>query len=284
MVAPLLLGSQVSEVNIMACSSIAAKLGAKTFQFFPKNSQRYAAPFLSSFAKHNFCVGVKKNNISPVISHGTFLINLASSNSATVEKSVTGLRAELRLCRDLSIPFLVLHPGSHTGQGISQGVKQIAKNLSKVLGDWSLSGPMILLENMAGQGSQIGGNFEELGEIIELTRPNHRLGVCLDTCHAHSAGYELSSSATWDEMMDKFDRTIGLRRLKVLHVNDSATKAGSRIDRHAKLGEGSIHISVFQRMALDPRVRGLPMILETPPGNHKEEIEMLTRFGEGKTE
>jgi deoxyribonuclease-4 len=195
------------------------------------------------------------------LAHASYLINLASPDSALWEKSVAAFRVELDRCEALGIPWLTVHPGAHVGSGIAAGIRRVAEALDRV-GSQGI-GTGILLENTAGQGSTLGARFEELGEIVQLVKNPERVGVCFDTCHALTAGYEIRSASGYGETMQAIDRAVGLDRVHGFHLNDSKFDLGSRRDRHEHIGRGKVGLEAFRLILTDARFQDVPMVLET---------------------
>ncbi|MBX9830930.1 deoxyribonuclease IV [Candidatus Babeliales bacterium] len=255
----------------------ALEIGCTTMQIFTKSNRSWFAPALTHEEIEAFKQVMKNSGLSKIMVHSSYLINLAASNTEVRNKSITSLAKELGRCQDLEIPYLVLHPGSHTGSGDELGINHIAKNLDTVF-EKVPGKTMILLETMAGQGTNI-GSFAHIKSIIEQTENKDRLGVCLDTCHVFAAGYNIGTPTGYEEMMDEFCKTIGIRRLKALHLNDSKMPWGSKRDRHASLGEGEIAQTAFKRIMQDERLVNVPKILETPdPAKYPDEIKLLKSF------
>lgn len=219
----------------------------------------------------------------PLVAHAAYLINLGSPADDVLEKSRAGLADELTRCDRLGVSGLVLHPGAHLGSGVDEGIDRIARALDGVLERVLDARPelttRVLLENTAGQGSTLGARFEELHAILARLDAPERVGVCLDSCHAFAAGYELHTEAGFEEILDAFDEQIGLGRLACLHLNDSKHPLGSRKDRHENIGQGAIGLEFFARVTHDRRLAGLPMILETPlgddDGGHERDLKLL---------
>ena len=203
---------------------------------------------------------LSEKGFGPLVAHGSYTMNLCSVNPETRLNALDMLRQDLGRMELLPGNLYNFHPGSHTGQGAETGVKQIAAALGSVLTPDLRTA--VLLETMAGKGSEVGGSFEELREIINRTPGGERLGVCLDTCHVWDAGYDIVNDP--DGVFTEFDRILGLSRLKAVHFNDSKNERGSRKDRHEKLGQGKIGAEAMRRLALHPALAGLPLILETP--------------------
>jgi deoxyribonuclease-4 len=214
----------------------------------------------------------------PVASHDSYLINLASSNPETAGKSIAAFSDELRRCGALGIEYLVIHPGSHLGEGVAAGLTRFTANLDRAMGEAGTGKQvMVLLETTAGQGTNLGASFEELATIIAASAHPEQLGVCYDTCHTFVAGYDIRTPKTYAQTMARFDRLLGLERLKFFHLNDAAKGLGSRIDRHTHIGQGEITVAGFGNLINDPRFADHPMVLETPKSDDlHEDLENLT--------
>jgi deoxyribonuclease-4 len=215
----------------------------------------------------------------PVICHASYLLNLGTPDDGIWHKSLDALVIELMRCEQLKIPYLVLHPGGHMGSGIEAGLARIAAGLDIVHDRLPGYEVKIALEITAGQGTHLGNRFEEIAAIIQMCHQPERLAVCFDTCHALAAGYEFRTPESYEAMIAEFDRIIGLDRLKVFHVNDSEKELGSRVDRHAHIGEGRIGLEPFGYFLNDPRFKDIPFLLETPvdddPGDNIRNLEKL---------
>jgi deoxyribonuclease-4 len=201
------------------------------------------------------------------LAHASYLINVASPDSTLWEKSTVALGDELARCAQLAIPWLVVHPGSHVGQGADDGMSRIAKALVRILERKETGDAGILLENTAGQGSTIGGTLRELATILARAGDPPRLAICLDTCHALVAGHELRDAASYEAFVASVEREVGLARVKGFHLNDSKGDLGSRLDRHEHIGQGRLGLEPFRLLLNDRRFRDVPMILETPKGD-----------------
>lgn len=241
----------------------AAEIGMESCQIFTKNERQWVAKPLDPGVVERFHVNLRETGIAHLVAHDSYLINLASPDDALWEKSQAAFLDELTRCDILGVPVLVTHPGSHVGSGIEAGVRRVAEAINRIH-DLRPDGPaMTLLETTAGQGNSLGRTFEELRAIIDLVEDDARVGVCLDTCHIFAAGYDLRDSATYEATMARFDAVIGLDRLKALHLNDSKFGLGERKDRHAHIGEGELGLEAFRSVVNDPRLTGIPGILET---------------------
>jgi len=259
----------------------AEAVGCESLQIWTRNGRQWESPPLDDLTVRRFMAARDSRSISPVVAHASYLINIASSDPALHLRSVTALTDELNRCRLLEIPYLVLHPGAHTGAGIEAGIEQAARALRQTLAFLGDAPVRILLETMAGQGTTLGGSFEDLAQLLDRVDDRNHLGVCFDTCHVFGAGYEIRTSEGYAGTMEAFDNTIGLNRLYVVHLNDSKCDLGSRKDRHAHIGEGHIGQAGFAPILTDPRLAGLAGIIETPKsGDLHEDRQNLVRLRE----
>jgi deoxyribonuclease-4 len=236
-------------------------------QIFVKSNRSWAVKPLTEDEIARFKARAEETGIRPVVGHTSYLLNLGSPDELLWEKSRDMLITELERCEALGIPWLVLHPGAHVGSGEKAGLARVAEGLGEVHAATPGFRAQILLETTAGQGTSLGRTFEQLARIIELTEQGERLGVCLDTCHVFAAGYELRTAEGYAATMEAFERTLGLERLKALHLNDSKGELGNRKDRHEHIGKGHIGLEGFRNLVNDPRLAGLPGLLETPKGD-----------------
>ena len=240
-----------------------AAVGGEALQIFTRNQRQWQPPPLT-VAEREYFIGEWKNAAGiEVVSHSSYLINLATAKPDLLEKSIVSLVLELERCRQLGIQKVVLHPGSHGGDGIEQGLRRFVRGLDAVF-ERASSDVQVLIETTAGQGTGLGAGFEELGAIIASSRYPQRIGVCLDTCHIFAAGYDLRSREAYEETMLEFDRSIGFGKLELIHLNDSKKELGTRVDRHDHIGEGCIGDEAFRMLVKDGRLAHLSMILETP--------------------
>ena len=242
----------------------ARAIGAEAIQIFTRNQMQWACRPLREEEAAAFREAVAKSGVKRVLTHGSYLMNLASPNPEFLAKSRDCLVTEIERCHQLAIPYVVLHPGAHMGQGEEAGLSAIARSLDAVLERTQGRDVMPLLEATAGQGSCLGHRFEHLAAIFDRVREPDRVGVCLDTCHLYAAGYDLASPEGYERTLRDFGRIVGLRRLKAIHLNDSKRERGSRVDRHARAGEGVMGLETFARIVNDRRFRGLPLVVETP--------------------
>ena len=242
------------------------KIGANCIQIFTKSNRQWKSKKISDEDAVKFITQQKKSTIEMVVAHASYLINLGSTSSLVVEKSIHALTDELQRCDMLQIPFLVLHPGTMHDQDEKKSLQFIAKNINTVLQKAKPKHVMLLLETMAGQGSTVGNKFEQLATIISNVAQKKHVGVCVDTCHIFTSGYIFDTSAAYKKLWHDFDATIGLKKLKAFHINDSKKESGSRVDRHEQIGEGKIKIAAFKLLMQDSKFKKIPKILETPKG------------------
>jgi len=242
----------------------AEQFGCTTVQLFNKSSNQWAAKPLAEEEIERFRAEAKRTGIAPLVSHTSYLINCASPDQVLYAKSVQALGVEYARCTALGIDYLVMHPGAHTGSGAQQGIACIAKAINAVYQKQSDSRTMICLESTSGAGTILGGTFEELREIVELIEDSSRVGICLDTCHIFTAGYDIRTVEGYNGVMGAFDQMLGLGRVKVWHFNDSKGALGSHKDRHEHIGRGLIGKAAFDFTLHDPRFAAVPKILETP--------------------
>jgi deoxyribonuclease-4 len=260
-----------------------ARIQGEALQIFTANQRQWRPKELAAEDIEAFKARWRETPEIPVASHDSYLVNLASPEEETVEKSIAAFAAELERCAALTVPFVIMHPGSHLGKGIEAGLERFTVNLDRAIeaadtGD----AVMVLLETTAGQGTNLGASFAELAAIIAASRHSALLGVCYDTCHTFAAGYDIRSPEMYEKTMAEFDRVLGLRRLKFFHLNDAIKGLGSRIDRHTHIGLGEIGDQGFRNLVKDPRFADHPMVLETPKSDDlhedRENLERLRRL------
>jgi len=253
----------------------ALKLGCNTFQIFTRNPRQWMARALTSEETKAFTEKVQVNDVKPVFGHMAYLPNLASSRDAVYSRSVTTLTLELERCRQLEIPYLVIHLGSHLGAGVEFGFTRIVNAIDRAfeVADGSVT---LLLENSAGSGNSMGSSFEQLEHIMNRLSESEQVGICFDTCHAFAAGYDLRSQKAVEGTLRAFDTIIGIEKLKLVHLNDSKGDLNSHIDRHQHIGAGRIGDEGF-RNVLKSRLGQLPLILETPKDEKTGDIENLRK-------
>jgi deoxyribonuclease IV len=236
----------------------------EALQIFTKSAGQWRARVLPDDEVVLFRRRVADTGIHPVIAHNSYLINIAAASPALREQSQAALLEEYDRAGALGLQGLVMHPGSYTTGTAAGGLRLIASGVRTLLRARRRAAPLILLEHTAGQGTNLGHRFEHLAEIIALVGGSPRVGVCLDTCHLLTAGYDICSDEGYVATFRDFDRLIGLDRLKAFHLNDSKKPCGSRVDRHEHIGKGCLGLEPFRRILTDPRFAGLPMLLETP--------------------
>lgn len=276
-----LLGAHVSISGSIAQAVERAKnLGCTTFQIFTRNPRGWAAKRLSSEEAAEFVKSKREARYDIVVAHMPYLPNIASPEPLSWRRSVKSLTEELERCGMLELNYLVCHIGSHMGRGLEKGVSQVAKAVNTALSRVE-SKCMVLLENMAGQKNSVGSYFPQIQSILDKIDAKNRVGVCLDTCHLYAAGYDISTEEGLENALAQFDNYIGLKLLKVLHLNDSRGKLGSHLDRHEHIGRGYIGEKGFRLVVTHKRLRDLPMILETPQddyGGYEVDLETLRRL------
>lgn len=275
----LIIGSHVGfnkSSQLLGSLEEALSYGSNTFMFYtgaPQNTARYP---IDDSLTYLALEKMKEHNIdySKVIVHAPYIVNLANRlDNDKYNFAVNFLTQEVERCDTLGITNLVLHPGSHVGQGVEEGIRNIINGLNLILDKGNVT---ILLETMAGKGTEIGRNFDELKQIIDGVHEKKKIGVCMDTCHLHDSGYDMSD---FDKILDDFDKKIGLNYLKCIHINDSKNVCGAKKDRHENIGYGKIGFDDLIKIIYNPRLESIPKILETPYINdkapYKEEIEMI---------
>jgi deoxyribonuclease-4 len=246
----------------------AAALKCTALQIFTKNASQWRAKPIAADEAAAFRTALAASAIRSVVAHDSYLINLAAPPGETRDKSLAACADELERCALLGIPYLVMHPGAHLGDGEATGIARIAEALRTVFAA-APAEVTILLENTAGQGSYLGRSFEQLAAIMEQV-PGGRFGVCFDTCHAYAAGYDIATAAGCQRVLEEFDRLIGLAHLRAFHFNDSKKGLASHVDRHEGIGSGALGTEVFRFLLTDPRFADVPKILETPKGDSDE--------------
>jgi deoxyribonuclease-4 len=259
------------------------QLGCETIQIFTKSNMQWKARDLTQKEIDTFEQAQADTGIKPVVGHDTYLINLASPDKTTHKKSVDSLIMELLRSEAIGLPYLVMHPGAHMDKGERWGLKRIATSLNAVFRATRGANVQVLLETTAGQGSNLGYMFEHLAQIMNMVDEPERLAVCYDTCHAFAAGYDIRTEKAYNATMREFDRIVGLKKIKVFHLNDARNDLGSRVDRHEHIGKGRLGLDAFRFVLSDPRFKDVPKILETPKGETKgrswDEMNLATLRG-----
>jgi deoxyribonuclease-4 len=245
-------------------------------QIFTKSSNQWRAKPLTDDEIKRFFDEQKNTGVKVVCAHDSYLINMASPDDGLFKKSYDAFKIELERCHLLKIPYLVMHPGSHVGSGEETGLRRIAEAFNRMFGELADNKTAVCLETTAGQGTNLGYKFEQLAQIIDMVEDKKRMAVCLDTCHIFAAGYPIQDEKDYKATMREFNRIIGLKKLKVIHFNDSKKPFGSKKDRHEHIGEGELGLEPFRNILNDRRLNKVPKILETPKGEDlKEDIENL---------
>lgn len=254
----------------------ALSLGGNTFQFFTRNPRGGKAKAIDKNDTDALIILMENNNFSKILAHAPYTLNPCSANERTREFAFETMEDDLHRMEYLPDNMYNFHPGSHVGQGVEKGIEMIAEVLNKVL--WEDMTTTVLLETMAGKGSEIGRSFDELKAIIDRVELKDKLGVCLDTCHVFDGGYDIKNNL--EDVLENFDKTLGLNRLKALHLNDSKNPLGSHKDRHEKIGEGYIGLEAFKNIVTHPVLKELPCFLETPNDldGYAREIALLKSF------
>lgn len=248
-------------------------LDASTFAFFTRNPRGGNAKALDEQDVAELRQIMEENGFGQLVAHAPYTMNLCSANPETIDFARRAMAGDLERMESLPGNYYNFHPGSHVKQGPERGIELICEGLNEVLVPAQKT--IVLLETMAGKGSEVGRSFEELARIIEGTRHDELLGVCLDTCHVNDAGYDIVDDL--EGVLDEFDRVVGLDRLRALHLNDSKNPRGARKDRHEKIGEGTLGVDCFAAIVRHPLLRTLPMVLETPNelDGYAQEIALL---------
>jgi deoxyribonuclease-4 len=242
----------------------ATALGCDTAQIFLRNNLRWRARARTPEELAQFKETLAASEIDPVVAHAIYLINLASPEETVYNQSTEAFAEELSRCHEAGIPYLVLHPGSHKGEGLEEGIARIARTIDAAYEAHPEYEVMTLLENTAGQGNVIGKRFEELAQIAAQMEASDHVGYCFDTAHALAAGYELRTEEGYGQTFDQLAHVLGLDKLRCFHVNDSRYDLNEGADEHRNIGEGYLDVAAFRMLVNDPRFAELPMILETP--------------------
>jgi len=257
-------------------------IGATTIQLFTSNQKQWHGRKISTEEINLWKKALDETGIEHVMSHDSYLINLGSPDALLLNKSKEAFREEIHRCHLLNIPYLNFHPGAATKGTVEDCLDTIAESLL-LMEDLISQGPTkLLLETTAGQGTSVGHKFEQIGYIFKKVHHKIPVGVCIDTCHIFAAGYDIRTESGWEKTLQEFDHHIGLEHLTAFHLNDSLKDLGSRVDRHACIGEGAIGIDSFKFLMTSPKTRHLPKYLETPEGppGWKKEISLLKKIAE----
>ncbi|MDR2868537.1 MAG: deoxyribonuclease IV [Bacteroidales bacterium] len=281
------IGAHVSASGGVENAPLNAKeIGADAFALFTKNQRQWHSPPLTKKSVALFKENCEKAAILPqyILPHDSYLINLGHPETEALQKSREAFLDEMQRCEQLGLSLLNFHPGSHLKQiTLDQCLTTIAESINLTLD--KTEGVTAVIENTAGQGSNVGFSFEHIAQIISKVEDKSRVGVCIDTCHTYSAGYDLRTAEGYLQTFAEFDQIIGLNYLRAIHLNDTKKEFGSRVDRHHSIGQGFLGIDFFKRLMQDPRFNDIPIILETPDDTlWKTEIEMLRKFEEESKE
>ena len=241
------------------------KIGCEAIQIFTKNQRQWNAKPYEKEEIEEYFNNLNKVKIKKVVAHTSYLINLASPTEEIFEKSIDALIDDLERCNSLKIPFTIIHPGSHLGEGVEKGIERIIIGIERVFE--KVKRGAIALETVAGQGSNIGFKFEQLKKIMEGVKEKDRIFVCFDTAHAFEAGYDIKTQNGFKKVLDEFDKIIGIEKLCAFHLNDSKTPLGSNVDRHENIGKGFLGLEPFKFLVNNKEFKEHPMILETPGGD-----------------
>lgn len=274
----LLLGAHFSTARgLAAMVQTAVDMGATCGQFFTSSPQQWRQKQYADAEAAAFIAAKEAAGIGPFVAHESYLINLASSDPELLDKSRQAFLAEILRCGQLRVPMVIIHWGSYKGGTLEDGLARLAESLNQVLPLAGNAGVQIVLETTAGQGSYLGGDFAQFSRLFALVPLQQRLGVCLDTCHVFAAGYDLRDAAHYQRLWEEFDRTVGLERLRAIHLNDTDKLLGSHADRHAHIGQGQLGLEAFRLLMNDPRLAGVPKFLETPGGEeqHAHNLQVL---------
>jgi deoxyribonuclease-4 len=245
----------------------AVAAGCGVLQIFTRSSNQWKGKAISDKDADLFRLAFAASGLHEIISHDIYLINLAAAPGDTREKSLTAFADEMTSCARLGINKIVMHPGSHTTDSPEAGLERVIAAFDQLFEEVSLFEGLVLLETTAGQGTNLGRTFEELQTIISGSKYPDRFGICFDTCHTFAAGYNTATPEGYVDVMEQFDRSLGVERLHCFHFNDSKKGLGSRVDRHEHIGQGALGLEPFRFIMNDPRFVKIPKILETPKGD-----------------
>ncbi len=254
----------------------AAELKCQTVQLFSRNPRGWEARALEATEVRAFRRERERLGLDPLVIHAPYLLHLAAANPEVRERSIQALRQEIQRVIQLGADYLVLHPGSALGRSVEDGIRACARAIRQVVRDVAMDSLCLLLENTAGQGHQIGWRFEHLAALLEELG-ELPVGICLDTAHAFAAGYDLATEAGLAETLVQLQATVGLERVRVLHLNDTRIPCGGRVDRHWHIGEGNLGAEAFRRILAGAAFRGCPLILETPRKTVEDDRRNLAR-------
>lgn len=276
-----MLGSNVPTIGGLPTGfHYADKWGCECIQIYITLSRRWDVRDLSEDEISQFKSAWKASSVKEVVAHLPYLANLASPDENLYAKARDRLITELKRAKELGISFLIVHPGSHRGSGKISGIQRITDSLNEAITITNNTSTKILLETMAGQGTELGYSFEQLARILEQARDPNRFGICFDTCHVFAAGYEIDTYEGYERTIEQIDKTIGIKNIKSFHLNDSKKGLGSHIDRHASIGEGCLGLRCFHAIVKDSRFADVPKILEIPEQKEKSQqnLDLLRKL------
>ncbi|MEM3087371.1 MAG: deoxyribonuclease IV [Halobacteria archaeon] len=276
-----LLGAHVSISGSVAnAPENGARIGCEAIQIFSKNQRQWKAKPLTDAEAEAFKSAMEKHHIRAAMVHDSYLINLADPEEAGWKRSVAAFVDEMERCEALGIPRLVFHPGAPKEAGEEFGLKRIAEALDRSLSKAKAGSVSPLIENTAGQGSNVGWRFEHLRAILDSLSDPKRVGICIDTCHTFAGGYDIRTREGWEATLKEFDRVVGLEKIGAFHLNDSKKELNCRVDRHEHIGQGRIGAEPFRALVRDPRFKETPMALETPgeDSDFERNLKLLKRF------
>lgn len=277
----MLLGAHVSiKGGVQNAPQNGVNLGCDVIQMFSKNQRQWASKPLSKGELEGFRENYRAAKLRGVVVHDSYLINFGAPDETIWSKSKAAFLDEVRRCDALGIPDLVFHPGSHLGRGVEWGAQRIAEALRETLDATQGASVRLDLELMAGQGTNLGNRVEDLRSILDLVGEEKRVGICVDTCHAFAAGYDIATKPGYEAFWKLVDREIGLRRVRAFHLNDSKKELNCRVDRHENIGQGFIGKAGFRLLMKDERFASIPMNLETPGGEegYRADLKLLRQL------
>jgi deoxyribonuclease-4 len=250
---------------------------AEAIQIFTRSQLQWRSRPVSDEEARAFRAAFAESGVRSVMTHGSYLVNLAALDGEILGKSRAAFLGDMERCHALGVPYLVFHPGAHMGAGLEAGLDAVAASLNEILDRAQGLAVEPLIEVTAGQGTCLGHRFEEVAGILSRLRAPERVGVCLDTCHLYAAGYDIATLEGYESTLDELARHVGLAKVKAMHLNDAKKGLGSRLDRHAHIGEGFLGLETFRRIVNDRRFAGVPMVVETPGplAVWKKEIALL---------
>lgn len=261
-----------------------AEIGCTAIQLFTANPKQWQHAPLSDDDVESFLSAREATGIAFACAHDSYLINLAAPDQKIHSSSLRAFRREIERAHRLGIPWVVTHMGAHVESGEEAGLERLTRSVRQLLDETDGMSAGIALETTAGQGTGLGYTFEQLGRVLDGVGDHPRLGVCLDTCHVFAAGYDLTTEEGYLDLWQQFEMLVGLRRLRILHCNDAKKPLGSRVDRHEHIGQGRIGLEPFRWMVNDPKLSGLPFIVETPDAETMHKVNLETLRGLATTE